>query len=257
MLWWINVPVSGPGETTSIQRLRCEYHRHVAGTQGRGRVERCGAGTSQFNLRPKVRVKSEMLKGRQVMSAIDAKSKDPSVSGMMRAINRIRQGGQIEKPSHQTVPQAEPSPDRWPLPGLAPMTKVRTSFGDVHAVALRKGDLVETRSGEFKPIVWLNRVLLDQEFLNEKTDSNPIRIQAGSVGQAIPASDILVSPRQVVIAGKKQRCEASDLIERAGVDQQRETGLSYTMFHLGDPEDVYCDGIYLHFEPLRGADSQA
>lgn len=205
-----------------------------------------------------------MVKGRQVMSATDANPKDYSVSGMMRAISRIRQGGPSDKaatPRDHEVSQAgrqtAPSPDRWPLPGLAPMTKVRTSFGDVHAVALRKGDLVETRSGEFKPIVWLNRVLLDQEFLNEKTDSNPIRIQAGSVGQAVPSEDILVSPRQIVSSDRKQRCEAGDLVERAGVDQQRETGLSYTMFHLGDPEDVYCDGIYLHFEPLRGAASQA
>ena len=28
----------------------------------------------------------------------------------------------------------------WPLPGLAPMTRVRTEFGDVPAFALRKGD---------------------------------------------------------------------------------------------------------------------
>ena len=205
-----------------------------------------------------------MVKGRQVMSATDANPKDFSVSGMMRAISRIRQGGPSDKIAHspehdsrQRASDVMPSRDRWPLPGLAPMTKVRTSFGDVHAVALRKGDLVETRSGEFKPIVWLNRVLLDQDFLNEKTDSNPIRIQAGSVGQATPSADILVSPRQIVSSDQKQRCGAGDLVARAGVDQQRETGLSYTMFHLGDPEDVYCDGIYLHFEPLRGASSQA
>ena len=29
----------------------------------------------------------------------------------------------------------------WPLPGLAPMTRVRTSFGDVHAITLRKGTM--------------------------------------------------------------------------------------------------------------------
>ena len=33
------------------------------------------------------------------------------------------------------------------------MTRVRTSFGDVHAAALRKGDEVLTRSGEYKPIL--------------------------------------------------------------------------------------------------------
>ncbi|MBT8413246.1 MAG: Hint domain-containing protein [Boseongicola sp.] len=197
------------------------------------------------------------------MSNAEAGHTDSSVSGMMRVLGRIREGA--AKPTAKSVapvqPKKEQSADRWPLPGLAPMTRVRTSFGDVHAVALRKGDLVQTRTGEFKPIVWLNRVMLDAQFLDEKEDSNPIRIQAGAVGNATPACDVMVSPRQVVCGGAKpgagQRREAGDLVERAGVKRQRETGLSYTMFHLGDAEEVYCDGIYLLFEPLHGANASA
>ena len=197
------------------------------------------------------------------MSNAEAGHTDSSVSGMMRALSRIRDGASkpTAKPSAPVQPKIQDSADRWPLPGLAPMTRVRTSFGDVHAVALRKGDLVQTRTGEFKPIVWLNRVMLDAQFLDEKQDSNPIRIQAGAVGNATPACDVMVSPRQVVCAGSNrgggQRREAGDLVERAGVKRQRETGLSYTMFHLGDTEEVYCDGIYLLFEPLHGADARS
>lgn len=197
------------------------------------------------------------------MSNAEAGRNDTSVSGMMRVLGRIRDGAATPKVKPSDAPREVPtnSPDRWPLPGLAPMTRVRTSFGDVHAVALRKGDLVQTRSGEFKPIVWLNRIMLDAQFLGEKEDSNPIRIQAGSVGTATPACDVMVSPRQVVCAGSGpvsgQRHEAGDLVERAGVKRQRETGLSYTMFHLGDSEEVYCDGIFLLFEPLRNSAAQA
>jgi hypothetical protein len=197
------------------------------------------------------------------MSNAEAGHSDKSVSGMMRAIGRIREGASKPKvkPSAAPVEAPKDSADRWPLPGLAPMTRVRTSFGDVHAVALRKGDLVQTRTGEYKPIVWLNRIMLDAQFLDEKQDSNPIRIQAGAVGNATPACDVMVSPRQVVCAaqssGSSRRREAGDLVERPGVKRQRETGLSYTMFHLGDSEEVYCDGIYLLFEPLRGASASA
>ncbi len=193
------------------------------------------------------------------MSTAEANGPATSVSGMMRVLTRIREGAPTSKTSQSPSKPVQTGPadaaDRWPLPGLAPMTRVRTSFGDVHAVALRKGDLVQTRSGDFKPIVWLNRILLDQQFLDEKSDSNPIRIQAGAVAHAVPAADIMVSPRQVVCptpsGSLKRRHEASDLVERPGVGRQRETGLSYTMFHLGDPEEVYCDGVFLLFEPLK------
>ncbi|MDD9977251.1 MAG: Hint domain-containing protein [Boseongicola sp.] len=144
----------------------------------------------------------------------------------------------------------------WPLPGLAPMTRVRTSFGDVHAVALRKGDLVRTRSGEFKEIVWLNRVMLDEAFLAQKPDSNPVRIGAGAVGPSTPSADIMVSPRQVLCPSANSQVrearEAADLESRPGVTRRRETGLSYTMFHVGGPAEVLCEGVYMLFEPPKG-----
>ena len=40
------------------------------------------------------------------------------------------------------------------------------------------------------------------------------------------------------------------LISRPGVRRLRETSLSYTMFHLGEAAEVYCEGIYLSF-PLE------
>ena len=144
---------------------------------------------------------------------------------------------------------------RWPLPGLAPMTRVETSFGKVHAVALRKGDPVKTRSGEFRKIVWLNRVLLDHSLLIEKPDANPVRIRTGALGPSVPERDILVSPRQKLCPGPKvsleRREEAGDLAGASGIARQPETGLSYTMFHLGEPAEVECDGVFMLFEPPR------
>ena len=139
---------------------------------------------------------------------------------------------------------------RWPLPGLAPMTRVETSFGKVHAVALRKGDAVKTKNGDFRKIVWLNRVLLDQTLLDEKPDANPVRIRAGAIGHAMPAKDVLVSPRQKLrISGANPRAEAGDLEGHSGIERQAEAGLSYTMFHLGETAEVECDGVFMLFEP--------
>lgn len=144
--------------------------------------------------------------------------------------------------------------ESWPLPGLAPMTRVRTNFGDVHAIALRKGDEVLVRSGEYKPIVWINRIMLDEHVLALKPDSNPIVIAPGALGNAAPSAEIMVSPRQIISADDKSGLtsprEASMLVSRAGVRRLNETSLSYTMLHVGADAEIYCEGLYLQF-PLE------
>lgn len=139
----------------------------------------------------------------------------------------------------------------WPLPGLAPMTRVRTNFGDVHAAALRKGDEVLTRAGEYLPIMWLTRLCLDERILSEKPDCNPVVLAAGALGPQVPSREIMLSPRQVVIAdarnGLERDDEAARLTARPGIRRLRETSLSYTMFHVGQPAEIYCEGIFLLF----------
>ncbi len=207
------------------------------------------------------------------MSTPEAAPADQSF-GLMRAISKVGrkqtaagQKAQLRM-AGRTAPAREDSPakaesactashpqqdgiERWPLPGLAPMTRVRTNFGDVHAVALRKGDQVLTRAGEYKPIVWVNRIMLDEHILNLKPDSNPISIAPGALGPSAPGQEILVSPRQVVVADEASSLssarEAAMLISRPGVRRLYETGLSYTMFHVGEAADIYCEGLYLHF----------
>jgi hypothetical protein len=139
----------------------------------------------------------------------------------------------------------------WPLPGLAPMTRVRTSFGDVHSIALRKGDKVLLKSGEYKAIEWINRIMLDEHILNLKPDSNPILLSPGSLGPGVPTTEMMVSPRQIFCAddrsGLPKDREAAMLLSRTGIRRFRETGLTYTMFHVGEAADVYCEGVYLRF----------
>lgn len=146
---------------------------------------------------------------------------------------------------------AENGLELWPLPGLAPMTRVRTAFGDVHAIALRKGDKVLLKTGEYKPIEWINRIMLDEHILNLKPDSNPIVLGAGSLQPGVPSHEIMVSPRQIFcgdeFSGLPKPREASMLLSRTGIRRIKETGLTYTMFHVGETADVFCEGVYLRF----------
>ncbi|MCV6592718.1 MAG: Hint domain-containing protein [Silicimonas sp.] len=151
------------------------------------------------------------------------------------------------RPGITSRPAAEDQ-SRWPLPGLAPMTRVRTDFGDVHSIALRKGDKVLTRSGAYRPILWIKRIRLDSHVLNTKTDSNPVVIAKGALGNL---GEIAVSPRQQITAdetsGLAETREAAMLLSHSGVRRLRETGLTYTMFHLGQDAEVCCEGLYLTF----------
>lgn len=146
-----------------------------------------------------------------------------------------------------------PRTDVWPLPGFAPMTRISTSFGEVHAIALRVGDMVRTARGDLKPIVWLDRISLDDRFLNDMPDANPIKITADSFGRGLPKVDVMLSPRQTIGLNPRinmpEGKEAADLMQRPGVFRQPETGLSYTMFHLGEPQDVLCEGIAIRIAP--------
>ena len=172
-----------------------------------------------------------------------SKAKNAPVSGRKAPnVVELRKAGAMT-----TEGEGNPS-ERWPLPGLAPMTRVRTSFGDVHAIALRKGDEVLTRSGDYKRILWINRIKLDEVFLNQKPDSNPIVIGPGALGQQ---GELMVSPRQVICgddaSGLAKGREASMLVSHPGVRRLRETGLTYTLFHVGEEAEVYCEGLYLNF----------
>lgn len=202
------------------------------------------------------------------MSARMNPSGNETPFGLMRAIDRFRPKSDLAK--RATLPAVDevegsvsrpkqavshrPAVDgveQWPLPGLAPMTRVRTTFGDVHAIALRKGDEVLLRSGDYAAIQWLNRIKLDEHVLALKPDSNPVVLDAGSLGGGAPANEIMVSPRQVVCAddqtGLNTAREAAMLVSRPGVRRLRETGLSYTMLHVGESADIYCEGLYLRF----------
>ena len=189
---------------------------------------------------------------------------------LTRALSRAVAASDGKAPKAETRPNADEAPSRpdnvvelhprakseghgnnheiWPLPGLAPMTRVRTNFGDVHSIALRRGDEVLTRSGDYLPILWIKRIRLDEHILNTKPDSNPVVIGPGAIGNT---AELMVSPRQVV-SHEGTNClakprEAAMLISQPGVRRLRETGLTYTMFHVGQDADVFCEGLYLNF----------
>ncbi len=141
----------------------------------------------------------------------------------------------------------------WSLPGFGPMLRITTSFGPVPAQALRQRDLVRTRSGEFRKIDWVDRMVLYEGFLKSVPSALPVLIRAGSLGPNLPSADMLVSPEQrlcIAAPGTPPRhVVARELLSRPGVMRRPEQIFTYTRFHCGDPVEVQAEGLWLTAAP--------
>ncbi|MEM9975009.1 MAG: Hint domain-containing protein [Pseudomonadota bacterium] len=187
----------------------------------------------------------------------------PYTDILSRVSEAIETGAQPQpEPRRHTRPQTRPlspgapaaaAPAQWTLPGFGPMTRISTSFGEVHAQALRMRDLVRTQNGNLKPIQHLDRVMLDQDFTAQVADATAIVIRAGALGAGLPKQDVVVSPRQEVGighhgAGIKWQ-PAAQLLGRPGVLRRPEEILTYTMFHCGEPVVVKMEGLWARVIP--------
>jgi hypothetical protein len=141
----------------------------------------------------------------------------------------------------------------WTLPGFGPLTRITTSFGETPAQALRTGDLVRTRRGDFKPIAWLDRLVLDEEFISLHPDSLPVVIGKGALGRGMPSADVHLAPCQPIDAAANRLGPRHDnaraLLGRPGVLRKAEAMYTYTLFHLGAPEVIRVSGMFVRIDP--------
>lgn len=141
----------------------------------------------------------------------------------------------------------------WTLPGFGPMTRISTSFGDVHAQALRERDVIRTPMGLLKPIKWVDRMRLDSAFLKHVPDAQAVMIRAGSLGGGLPKADIVVSPEQSLGLGRHAHdvkfVKAKTLLGRPGVVRKPEELLTYTLFHCGEEVVVRVEGVWAKVTP--------
>ena len=135
------------------------------------------------------------------------------------------------------------------LHGFGPMTRVSTSFGELPAQTLRLRDQLRTREGVFRPIQWIDRIVLDADFLRRHPTAQPVVIRAGSLGHRLPTADVILAPDQRLsvqqrINGGELKC-ASDAIGRHNVVRRTEQMVTYTLFHCGGPTSVLSEGMWL------------
>jgi hypothetical protein len=158
--------------------------------------------------------------------------------------------------AHETRSSARSSAKKdfvWDIPGFGPETRISTNFGEVPAKLLHERDRIRIASGAFKQIKWMRRIGLDADFMSKYPQAHPIVIQAGAFGQGVPERDVTVSPHQKVqLRGLKPDQSArlvADLEGRAKIMRKPVSTISYTLFHLGEPQLVRTEGLWAETGP--------
>ena len=139
------------------------------------------------------------------------------------------------------------------LIGFGPMSRVATSFGDVPAQVLRERDRVRIKTGEYIEIQKIDRIVLDEDFLQYHPGAQPILIRAGALANNIPKADLVLAPYQQI--DKSQPClpasgnRAVDTLHKSHCLRKIEPMITYTIFHCGRPAAVSCEGVWVDTAP--------
>lgn len=152
-------------------------------------------------------------------------------------------------------------------------SRIRTKRGDIAVQDLLPGDMIATADETYQPLrLRLSRHVSAQE-LESSPKLCPVRITAGSLGQGLPARDLVVSPQHRMLANGPL-CErmfgqsdvllsARKLTELLGIYVDTDVA-DVTYFHLvfDDHQVVYAEGapsesFYCGAQAIDGLHSEA
>lgn len=78
---------------------------------------------------------------------------------------------------------------------FTPDTLIETPYGPREIDSLCDGDLVLTADAGPQPIRYISKTVLSAQDLKMRPEFRPVRIRAGSLGEGLPAQDLVVSPQ--------------------------------------------------------------
>ena len=138
-------------------------------------------------------------------------------------------------------------------------TLIATPSGEVAIEDLRFGDLVETISGEAKPIRWIGRQTFRKSVASWHPTVMPVRISKGALDDGMPSQDLYISAGHALyVDGALVRVK--DLINGRSIvsalPDGRETVEYYNVL-LDSHDVVIADGTPVETFQLRGSDYES
>jgi T5SS/PEP-CTERM-associated repeat protein len=121
-------------------------------------------------------------------------------------------------------------------------TLIETSTGPCAVEALAVGDLLVTRTGALRAIVWLGhrQIGSSQYPLAEKLW--PVRVRAGAFGQRTPRRDLYLSPEHA-IHHEGSLFAIGDLVNNASIAQVPRTAVTYWHIELATHDVLLAEGL--------------
>lgn len=146
--------------------------------------------------------------------------------------------------------------EAWRMPGFSGECKVLTSFGALPISALRRNDPLKTQDGRYMKVTWVDKIMLDHEFLEAHPEAQPVRLAHGAIGRGLPERDMLVSPAQSVQVaahhGRPTFRTASAAMGAHSITRGTTSSVTYYLFGLQDACAVNVDGIWCQLPKSDG-----
>jgi hypothetical protein len=109
-------------------------------------------------------------------------------------------------------------------------THIATPTGEVAVETLKRGDLVLTYDKRSVPVVWLGIQTVSRLFA-DPLRTNPIRIRAGALGDAVPTRDLRVSPDHALLVGDVL-IHAGALVNGTSIVRETQVPETFVYYHV-------------------------
>ncbi len=135
-------------------------------------------------------------------------------------------------------------------------TLIATPTGEVAIEDLRLGDLVETISGEAKPIRWIGRQTFRKSVASWHPSVMPVRISKGALDDGMPTQDLYISAGHALyvdgaLVRVKELINDSSIVSALPDDRE---AIEYYNVLLDSHDVVIADGTPVETFQLRGSD---